>query len=50
MVEITLTSKVSGRVIKSAYTPQQLLEVDEIDLVMDLTKCDWRNKECWECV
>lgn len=40
MVEITLTSKVSGRVIKSSYTARQLLETDEIDLVMDMTKCE----------
>lgn len=40
MVEITLKSKVSGRIIKSSYTARQLLETDEIDIVMDLTKCD----------
>ncbi|MFY0519349.1 hypothetical protein ACOMCU_16200 [Lysinibacillus sp. UGB7] len=40
MVEIMLTSKNSGRVIKSSYTARQLLETDEIDIVMDMTKCD----------
>lgn len=40
MFEIILTSKKSNRVIKGFYTAKQLLESDEIDIVMEMTKCD----------
>ena|GEM_PF-6181936 len=40
MVEVTLTSKRSGRVLKSSYTARQLLDIDEIDMVINMTECD----------
>lgn len=42
MVEITLESKITGRVIKLSYTARQLFEkfIDEEELMQDMSKCD----------
>ncbi|MCG7345357.1 acetyltransferase [Sporosarcina sp. ACRSL] len=40
MIQLTLTSNVTGRVIKSSYTARQLLESNEIDIVEEMSKCN----------
>ena len=42
MVEITVTSKTSGRIKKASLTARQLVEnfIDEADLVQEITKCN----------
>lgn len=42
MIQATVTSKKSGKVIKKSYTARQLLEdfIDEDDLVIAMTQCD----------
>jgi len=42
MIQATLTSKKSGRVIKQSYTARQLLEdyYGEDDLVIKMIECD----------
>lgn len=40
MVNATVTSRVSGRVINRTYTARQILDFfDEEELVLDMTKC-----------
>jgi hypothetical protein len=41
MIEVTLKSNTSGRIIKSTYTARQLLDFSgEEDLVFEMSKCD----------
>ncbi|EKN40692.1 hypothetical protein [Clostridium botulinum] len=40
MIEIILKSNITERVIKSTYTGQQLLEMNEEEIVDEMTKCD----------
>ena len=41
MIEATLKSNITNRVIKSSYTARQLLDFfDEEELVLDMGKCD----------
>lgn len=40
MIQLTLTSNVTGRVIKSSYTGRQLLDSDEQSIVEEISKCD----------
>lgn len=42
MIQATVTSKISGRVIKKSYTARQLLEdfYGEDDLIVAMTQCD----------
>ena len=42
MIQATLTSKKSGRIIKKSYTARQLLEdfYGEDDLMVAMTECD----------
>ena len=41
VIPVTITSKVSGRVIEAGVTPRVLLDViDECELVQQLTACE----------
>lgn len=39
MIQLTLTSNITNRVIKKSYTARQLLETDEIAVVQEMTDC-----------
>ncbi|MGF2740884.1 acetyltransferase [Bacillus amyloliquefaciens] len=40
MIEVTVKSKISGRIKRGSFTARQLLDTYEDDLVCNLTKCD----------
>jgi hypothetical protein len=40
MIQLTLKSDITGRVIKKSYTARQLLESDEIEVVQEMSACD----------
>ena len=42
MIQLTLTSKTTGRIIKKSYTARQLLESDEQSVVEEMSECDCR--------
>ncbi|MFY0744797.1 acetyltransferase [Solibacillus silvestris] len=44
MIQLTLTSNKTGRVIKRSYTGRQLLESDEQSVVEEMSECDCAMK------